>query len=105
MSYLSQSVVLVALALGAAGTACKEPGPPPKFSSSSSSSEGYASCPRATTVVGGGYEIETRARTSGHPPTVVSNHPTETGWKVECIDAEGKTVGGCRAYVLCATVL
>jgi hypothetical protein len=86
-------------------TACAEaPPPPPKMASSSSSNEGFATCPRDTIVMGGGYEIDAKARTSGHPPTVVASRPTETGWKVECIDAEGKTVSGCRAYVLCATL-
>jgi hypothetical protein len=104
MSYLSKSVVSIALCAGALTTAC-EPPPPPRMSSSSSASEGIATCPRNTSVVGGGYEIEPKARVAGKPPSVVSNHPTETGWKVECVDAEGKTVSGCRAYVLCATIL
>lgn len=83
---------------------CNDPIPPPRMSSSASSSEGFASCPKDTAVVGGGYEIDATARTSGKPPTVVVNRPTENGWRVECVDADGKTVVGCRAFVTCATV-
>lgn len=38
------------------------------------------------------------------PPTVVVNRPTENGWRVECVDADGKTVAGCRAFDPCATI-
>jgi hypothetical protein len=75
------------------------------MSSSSSSSEGFASCPGGSTVVGGGYEVDPAVRLSGHLPAVVSSRPTETGWKVECVDATGKATAGCRAFVLCAQVL
>ena len=105
MSYLWRVVVTFAALVPIATAACTNDVPPPKMSSSSSSSEGFASCPRGSTVVGGGYEIEPKARTGAHLPIVVTNRPTETGWKVECVDAEGKTVTGCRAFVLCATVL
>jgi hypothetical protein len=108
MSSLSaaNAVALVSVvALTLSSVACAPPPPPPRMSSSSSSSEGFASCPAGSTVVGGGYEIEVKARMSGRLPVVVSSRPTETGWKVECVDGEGKTVAGCKAYVLCATVL
>lgn len=103
MSHLRALVILCALAVFA--TACGAPPPPPKMTSSSSSSEGYASCPGGSTVVGGGYEIDAAVRLSGHLPTVVSSRPTESGWKVECVDATGKAAPGCRAFVLCAQVL
>ena len=109
MSHLSVFAAragLLALGVLAMATAsCQQPIPPPRMSSSSSSNEGFATCPRGSTVVGGGYEIDVKLRASGHPPTVVTNRPTETGWKVECVDGEGKTVAGCRAFVLCASVL
>ncbi len=95
----------VTFAVSFALAACGAEPPSPKMSSSSSSSEGFASCPRGSSVVGGGYEIEPQIRASGRLPTVVSSRPTESGWKVECVDAEGKTVTGCRAYVLCASIL
>ena len=103
MSY--SSMISVVALLGVTVSACGQPPPSPKMSSSSSSSEGFASCPHGSSVVGGGYEIDAKVRVSGHLPTVVSSRPTETGWTVECVDAEGKTVAGCRAYVLCASVL
>jgi hypothetical protein len=99
------SLASVVALLGVTVSACGQPPPSPKMSSSSSSSEGFASCPRGSSVVGGGYEIDPKVRVSGHLPTVVSSRPTETGWMVECVDTEGKTVAGCRAYVLCASVL
>ena len=106
MSHLKNAIVLLVIGASTAMTACTpDRGPPPKMASSSASSEGFASCPRDSTVVGGGYEIEPAARVSGRPPTVVVNRPTETGWKVECVDPEGKTVKGCRAFVLCASIL
>lgn len=74
------------------------------MSSSASSSEGFATCPKDTAVVGGGYEIDPAARVANKTITVVANRPTENGWRVECVDAEGKTVSGCRAFVQCATI-
>ena len=103
MSHMRVLAILSALA--AVTSACGAAPPPPKMSSSSSSSEGYASCPGGSTVVGGGYEIDAAVRLSGHLPTVVSSRPTESGWKVECVDATGKAATGCRAFVLCAQVL
>ena len=109
MSHLSVGGVRVTLlvlgGLAITTAACQQPIPPPRMSSSSSSNEGFATCPSGSSVVGGGYEIEPKLRTGGRLPTVVSSRPTESGWKVECVDAEGKTVAGCRAFVLCAAVL
>ncbi len=98
---LASGTALVVMAV----TACEPPIPPPRMSSSSSSNEGFATCPKGSSVVGGGYEIDPKLRASGHLPTVVMSRPTESGWKVECVDGEGKTVAGCRAFVLCASVL
>ncbi len=36
--------------------------------------------------------------------SIASSRPTESGWKVECVDADGKTVAGWRAYVLCVSL-
>lgn len=109
MSHLSVFGLRVALlALGGLAlttAACEPPIPPPRMSSSSSSNEGFATCPGGSTVVGGGYEIDPKLRAAGHLPTVVMSRPTESGWKVECVDAEGKSVSGCRAFVLCAALL
>lgn len=112
MGFLSNTVVTTSFRASAVAlffvplAACGEPPPSPKMSSSSSSSEGFASCPRGSSVVGGGYEIDPKLRVAGaRLPTVVSSRPTESGWTVECVDGEGKTVAGCRAYVLCASVL
>jgi hypothetical protein len=100
-----RAILLVLGGVALATAACQQPIPPPRMSSSSSSNEGFATCPGGSSVVGGGYEIDPKLRATGRPPTVVSSRPTESGWKVECVDAEGKTVAGCRAFVLCASIL
>lgn len=108
MSHPSLARLCLGLALTSvalASTACEHGMPAPKMSSSSSSNEGLATCPAGSSVVGGGFEIDPKLRAAGRPPTVVANRPTETGWKVECVDAEGKTITGCRAFVLCASLL
>ena len=75
------------------------------MSSTMASSETLATCPTESTVVGGGYEIAPTARVAGKIPVVVTNRPTENGWKVECVEADGKTSTSCKAFVICATVL
>lgn len=94
-----------ALVFAAFMVACGGAPPPPVKMSAMGSADGDAKCPADSTVVGGGYEITAEARVAGKIPVVVANRPTESGWKVECVDAEGKTMAGCRAYVVCATVL
>jgi len=69
------------------------------------SSDRTASCPKDATVVGGGYEIDLATRQSGKLPHVVAHRPTETGWRGECVDAEGKVSQASKAYVICATAL
>jgi hypothetical protein len=92
--------------LFAAVAACGGGAPPPaKMSATTASNDAFAQCPSESTVVGGGYEIVPAARVAGKVPLVVANRPTENGWKVECVDADGKTSPSCKAYVICATVL
>lgn len=87
-------------------TACGGgPPPPAKMSATTASNDAFAQCPAEATVVGGGDEIAPGARMAGKIPVVVTNRPTEDGWKVECVDLEGKTSTACKAYVICATVL
>ena len=95
-------VALTVIALSACGGA---PPPPAKMSSTTASNDQFASCPAESSVVGGGYEISAAARTAGKIPMVVVNRPTESGWRVECVDEEGKTTASCKAFVVCATVL
>jgi hypothetical protein len=85
--------------------ACGGAPPPPVKMSAMGSDDGLAKCPADATVVGGGYEIKPEARIAGKIPVVVASRPTESGWKVECVDADGKTAPACRAFVVCATVL
>lgn len=95
------SALLLCLVQGCA----EAPPPPPKMATVTASNDQSATCTGDTTVVGGGYEIEPSARVTGKIPIVVANRPTENGWRVECVDGEGKTVTSCKAYVVCATVL
>jgi hypothetical protein len=88
----------------AAVVGCVEP-PPPKMSSTMGSSDQTADCPKDSTVVGGGYEIPPAARVAKRIPVVVANRPTERGWMVQCVDPDGQPSGGCKAFVVCATVL
>jgi hypothetical protein len=98
---LSTYMFLVSAAGVAA--ACGNPPPPSKMASTMASADQTASCPKDTTVVGGGYEIKPEGR-RGKVPIVVVNRPTETGWMVQCVDAEGQPSAACKAYVLCATL-
>ena len=97
------AVTVFVLALVLAG--CGGPPPPAKMSATTASNDSFAQCGADATVVGGGYEIAPSARMAGKIPLVVASRPTETGWKVECVDADGKTSSSCKAYVICATVL
>src|SRR5438552_2614262 len=99
------AIGIAALVLAAHVVACGGAPPPPVKMSAMGSDNDIAKCPADATVVGGGYEITTEARVAGKIPHVVASRPTETGWKVECVDADGKTMAGCRAFVVCATVL
>lgn len=81
------------------------PPPPAKMSSTLAAQDTFAPCPSEATVVGGGYEIAPEARVAGKLPLVVASRPTENGWRVECVDSEGKPTAGCKAFVVCATVL
>lgn len=99
------SLAVGAVLVGLSVAACGGPPPPAKMSATTASKDSFAQCPAEATVVGGGYEIAPGARMAGKIPAVVANRPTENGWKVECVDAEGKTSSVCKAYVICATVL
>ncbi len=71
----------------------------------SSSTNGFAECLEGTTVVGGGFEIDEAVLKAGKRRTVVSSHPWANGWRVQCVDENSAATDGCRAFVLCATVL
>lgn len=98
---LSAVCVTLVLIAGCGGG----PPPPAKVSATTASNDSFAQCGVDATVVGGGYEIAPSARVAGKVPIVVANRPTENGWRVECIDADGKTSTACKAFVICATVL
>ncbi len=91
----------VVLAIGCASTAPQEA----RVWSSSSSSDGFASCPSNTVVVGGGHEIVEANQVPGKIPSVVASRPYGNGWRVVCTDERGAPVPGCKAWVVCASVL
>ena len=100
------TAALGALALGAlAATGCAAAAPDAKVWSSSSSSDGYAACSSSTVVVGGGYEIVDALQVPGKLPHVVQSRPYANGWRVVCTDDRGAPVPGCKAWVVCASVL
>lgn len=75
-----------------------------KVWSSANSDDGYASCPRDTTVTGGGFEMSEMSL--GHLPLVIASRPEGNGWRVVCDDpVTGQRSAGCRAWALCASVL
>lgn len=84
-------------------------GPPPvveaKVQTTLSAKDGYAECPAGTTVVGGGHELEDSVQMPGRFPVVVRNHPYNNGWRVVCTDDKGIPTPGCKAWVVCASVL
>ncbi|MCS6900403.1 MAG: hypothetical protein RMJ98_11190 [Myxococcales bacterium] len=73
--------------------------------STSSSSDGFASCPADTSVVGGGFEIGEGALGPGREVRVIASRPHGNGWRVDCVDERGVLTTGCKAWVVCATVL
>lgn len=89
-------------------TGCTEPVTPAseaKVWSSSSSNDGFANCPNDTSVVGGGFEIAENAQGPGRSIRVIASHPQGNGWQVDCVDEKGVLTAGCKAWVVCATVL
>jgi hypothetical protein len=97
-------VSLLALTLGAC-TPPATPGSDAKVWSSSSSSDGFANCPNDTSVVGGGFEMTDGALAPGRTIRVIASRPQANGWRVDCVDERGVLTAGCKAWVLCATVL
>jgi hypothetical protein len=73
--------------------------------SEANSQEGYAACPRDTTVTGGGYEFKENELAQGHIPLVIASRPEGNGWRVICVDANHQLSLACRAWALCASVL
>jgi hypothetical protein len=96
------STMLVAASLLAS---CATTSTDAKVQTSLSSKDGYAECPSNTTVVGGGYEIEDAYQMPDRMPVVVKNQPYANGWRVMCTDSKGIMIPGCKAWVVCATVL
>jgi hypothetical protein len=98
------TILLVLLALGG----CTQPASPASEArvwSSSSSSDGFANCPNNTSVVGGGFEIAESAQGPNRTVHVIASHPHGNGWRVDCVDEKGVLTAGCKAWVVCATVL
>jgi len=67
------------------------------------SADGFSECSKGTTVTGGGYTMSDQARAAD--ARVVSSAPEGNGWRVVCANAKGEPVAGCRAHVLCVSVL
>lgn len=97
--------LLVVLVSGCASSSSGGSTVDSKVWSSSSSSDGFAACPGDTSVVGGGFEIAESAQAPGHTVRVVASRPHGNGWRVECVDERGVLTAGCKAWVVCATVL
>jgi hypothetical protein len=68
------------------------------------SADGYSECTKGTIITGGGHTMSDALKTATDV-RVVSSAPDGNGWRVVCVDAKGQPVKGCRAYVLCASVL
>ena len=69
------------------------------------SNDGFATCPADTAVTGGGFEIKEQDRAAGRVPLVIASKPEANGWRVVCVDADGRTTKACRAWATCASVL
>jgi hypothetical protein len=98
------NLVLIAATLVACSTPQQQSGEA-RVWSSSSSADGFAGCPSGTTVVGGGYEIAEAYQVPGKIPVVVGSKPYGNGWRVMCSDERGAPSPGCKAWVVCASVL
>ena len=98
------SLLVASLLLGAC-TAPQQQAGEARVWSSSSSADGFAGCPMGTTVVGGGYEIVEAYQVPGKIPVVVASKPYGNGWRVMCSDERGAPSPGCKAWVVCASVL
>ncbi len=102
----ARPVALAALLLWTCAGCVTQPATPlhSKVWSSANSDDGYASCPRDTTVTGGGFEMSEMAL--GHLPLVIASRPEGNGWRVVCDDpVTGQRSTSCRAWALCASVL
>jgi hypothetical protein len=95
----------LAIAFVAAPLSCVTTPPEAKVWSSSSSSDGFAGCPSGTSVVGGGFEMVDAVQVPGKLPHVVASKPYGNGWRVTCTDDTGAPTSGCRAWVVCASIL
>ena len=93
------------LALLAAACVAPQQASEARVWSSSSSADGYAGCPMGTTVVGGGYEVNESYQVPGKIPQIVASKPYGNGWRVICTDERGAPSPGCKAWVVCASVL
>lgn len=93
--------------LAALGCACAPASPATDAHvwSSSSSNDGFASCPENTSVVGGGFEFSDSVQGPGKAVRVIASRPHGNGWRVDCVDDKGVLTAGCKAWVVCATVL
>ena|SRR5438552_15962007 len=72
---------------------------------SANSNDGFATCPYNTAVTGGGFEIKEQDRAAGRVPLVIASKPEGNGWRVVCVDADGRTTKACRSWATCASVL
>jgi hypothetical protein len=103
---VEKSLTLALALLALAG--CSQPNTPASEArvwSTSSSSDGFASCSADTSVVGGGFEINEGALGPGREVRVIASRPHGNGWRVDCVDERGVLTTGCKAWVVCATVL
>lgn len=99
------ALVAAGAAFSSAGCAGGGAGPETRVWSSSSSSDGFSSCPSNTVVVGGGHEVEESLQQAGKWPRVAVSRPYGNGWQVVCTDEHGVPMAGCKAWVVCASVL
>ncbi|MCC6645118.1 MAG: hypothetical protein IT374_06050 [Polyangiaceae bacterium] len=102
---MARSLVASVVAVCALAGCQPPPASEPKVWSASNSADGFAQCPVGTTVVGGGYEFTEAVLLPGRLPHVTASRPHGNGWQVQCVDDRGAPTNGCKAWVVCASVL
>ncbi len=101
-----RSIAIFATVIACSGCATELAGPTQsRVWSTANSNDGYAACPRDTTVTGGGFEMKQTDVAAGHVPLVIASRPENNGWRVMCVDPTWQPTTACRSWAVCASVL